>query len=85
MGTTFTYSSRVIERILDRVLVWAEYSENMAIFKQNEIGLGIEECFRELSAFSNRFAVRPIFLSFFHVKRNAFHFDLPLDSINYGG
>ena len=62
MGTTCTHSPRVIERILDRVLVWAEYSENRAIFKQNEIGIGIEECFRELSAFSNRFTVRPIFM-----------------------
>ena len=62
LGTTRTYySSRVIERILNRMLVWAGYGERTAFFRQNEIQLGIDECYRELSACSNRFAVRPIF------------------------
>ncbi|KAF8266619.1 hypothetical protein EI94DRAFT_1786854 [Lactarius quietus] len=48
---------RAIERILNRVLVWVGYNDRTAFFKQNEIQLGIDECYRELSACSNRFAI----------------------------
>ncbi|KAH9039390.1 hypothetical protein EDB84DRAFT_1436992 [Lactarius hengduanensis] len=48
---------RAIERILNRVVVWAGYSDAIAFVKQNEIQLGIDECYRELSACSNRFEI----------------------------
>ena len=66
LDTTCTYSPREIERILNRVLVWAGYSERTFFLKQNEIQLGIEECYRELSACSNNFMVNPLFHSTFH-------------------
>ncbi|KAI9457793.1 hypothetical protein BJY52DRAFT_1223704 [Lactarius psammicola] len=47
---------RAIERILNRVLVWVGHSDATAFVKQNEVQLGIDECYRELSACSNRFA-----------------------------
>ena len=61
LGTTCTYFPRAAERLLNRVTVWAGYSEKMSFLKQNEIQLSIEESSRELSACSNRFAVRPFF------------------------
>ncbi|KAH9057642.1 kinase-like domain-containing protein [Lactarius vividus] len=48
---------RAIERILNRVVVWAGYGDATAFVKQNEIQLGIDECYRELSACSNRFEI----------------------------
>jgi hypothetical protein len=85
LGTTYIYFPRAIERILNRVLLWASYTERTAFFKQNEIQVGIDECYRELSACSNRFAVRTFFHSAFFMKPYGFHFNLPLDSIIYGG
>ena len=71
-----------MERILNRVLIWAGYGERAAFFKQNEIQLGIEECYRELSACSNRFQVRPLFYSTFY-EASCPLFQPPLDSIVY--
>ncbi|KAI9433952.1 kinase-like domain-containing protein [Lactarius indigo] len=48
---------RAIERILNRVVVWAGYGDTTAFVKQNEIQLGIDECYRELSACSTRFEI----------------------------
>ncbi|KAH8980822.1 hypothetical protein EDB86DRAFT_3087571 [Lactarius hatsudake] len=48
---------RAIERILNRVVVWARYGDATAFVKQNEIQLGIDECYRELSASSRRFEI----------------------------
>ncbi len=65
LGTTCIYSPRAIERILNRVLVWAGYGDATAFVKQNEIQLGIDESYRELSVCSDRFAVRPFFFTFY--------------------
>ena len=59
-----------MERILNRVLIWAGYGERATFFRQNEIALGIDECYRELSACSNRFQVRPFFHSARHYLRS---------------
>ncbi|KAH9001757.1 hypothetical protein EDB92DRAFT_1812453 [Lactarius akahatsu] len=48
---------RAIERILNRVVVWAGYGDKAAFVKQNEIQFGIDECYRELSACSKRFEI----------------------------
>lgn len=75
-AVTCKCSFRAIERILNRLLVWARYNDKTTFSKQNEIALGIDDCYRELSACSNRFAVR--ILSFcIHMKRNAFHLSSP--------
>ncbi|KAI0303378.1 hypothetical protein B0F90DRAFT_1816199 [Multifurca ochricompacta] len=48
---------RAIERILNRVLVWAGYGDAASFFRQNEIQKGIHECYRELTACSERFTI----------------------------
>ncbi|KAI0255388.1 ras guanine nucleotide exchange factor domain-containing protein [Lactifluus subvellereus] len=46
-----------IERILNQVLEWTRYSDRVAFIRRNEIQLGIDECYRELTACSDRFTV----------------------------
>ncbi|KAI0262879.1 hypothetical protein BC834DRAFT_364932 [Gloeopeniophorella convolvens] len=45
----------IIRGILDRVSTWARYSDTTTFFRQNEIKMGILECYRELSSCSDRF------------------------------
>ena len=49
---------RSIERILDRISGWKRLSNRAAFLRQNHIQIGIEQCFRELTACTVRFMVR---------------------------
>lgn len=48
---------RVMRHILNRVLVWAGYSNSVAFLKRNDIRVGIDECESELSSLSTRFTM----------------------------
>jgi hypothetical protein len=62
--TLFMHYHRSIERISRRVSEWASYDGKLAFFKQHEIQIGIEECYRELTTCSDRFTVREAFASY---------------------
>ncbi|KAH9977164.1 kinase-like domain-containing protein [Lactifluus volemus] len=48
---------RSIERISRRVSEWASYDGKLAFLRQNEIQIGIDECYRELATCSDRFTM----------------------------
>jgi hypothetical protein len=57
----FMHYHRSIERVLRRVSEWASYDDKMAFFRQHEIQIGIDECYRELITCVDRFEVREAF------------------------
>jgi len=59
LGQLFINPCRTIEGILVRVSGWARLSNTTAFLRQNEIQIGIEECYREVSMSTDRFMVRP--------------------------
>jgi hypothetical protein len=48
---------RSIERILKRISAWATYNNGVAFVRQEEIQVGIDECYHELATCSDRFTV----------------------------
>ena len=54
----FINPRRVIEHILGRILRWERLSDRAAFLRQNQIQIGIEQCYRELTACSVKFMVR---------------------------
>ena len=53
----FINPHRAMERILDRISSWERLSSRAAFLRQNHIQIGIEQCYRELSACSVKFMV----------------------------
>jgi hypothetical protein len=58
LGPLFINPRRAIEGILGRISGWARLSEKAAFLRQNQIQIGIEQCYRDLTACTDRFTVR---------------------------
>jgi len=58
LGPLFINPRRYIEDILARISGWAKLSDGAAFLKQNQILVGIEQCYRDLTACTGRFTVR---------------------------
>jgi hypothetical protein len=54
----FIIPRRSIEGILVRISGWARLSDRAAFLRQIQIQIGIEQCYRELTACTDRFMVR---------------------------
>jgi hypothetical protein len=61
LGLLFINPRRALEGILVRISGWARLSNRAAFLRQNEIQIGIEQCYRDFTACTDRFTVRWLF------------------------
>ena len=58
LGPSLIHPRRAVERILGRISGWESLSTRAAFLRQNHIQIGIEQCYRDLTACTVRFMVR---------------------------
>jgi hypothetical protein len=58
LGPLFIIPRRSIEGILVRISGWARLSDRAAFLRQNQIQIGIEQCYSDLTACKDNFMVR---------------------------
>ena len=63
LGPLFMNLCRSIEGILVRISGWARLSDKAAFLRQNQIQIGIEQCYRDLTACTDKFIVRHPYLT----------------------